>query len=237
MKFINENDLRQIIDLCLERESDHSRKVQAIGEREKSLCVVLIALTGSRANEVLRLTHESIERDRVRLVDGDGVSVSAGKRESLVNWKDYKIYEVDRVRIRIKASKRGRDRLIPIDQAFHSRVKSLRERLKARGCSVAGLISDSARLKTAYINLWRFFESIQDELWGEVRYTLHSFRHTLALNALADGNHIVHIQKMLGHKSMESTYHYLRTAEDESIMNDIPMLVTPSGLGRPRDIK
>jgi integrase len=53
------------------------------------------------------------------------------------------------------------------------------------------------------------------------QFGLHKFRHTYATNMLRDGVDLVSLQKLLGHKDLESTKEYLRALEPDDLREKI----------------
>ena len=56
--------------------------------------------------------------------------------------------------------------------------------------------------------------------------TLHSFRHTFALNYLRRGGSVFHLQKVLGHASLEMTRRYtnLMTEDLQAVHQRLSLL-------------
>jgi integrase/recombinase XerD len=56
--------------------------------------------------------------------------------------------------------------------------------------------------------------------------TLHAFRHTFALNYLRRGGSVFHLQKMLGHSSLEMTRRYanLMTEDLQAVHQRLSLL-------------
>jgi integrase len=200
MKQINETDF----ELMIER---------FISSGPKGLCVALIAATGGRAQELIRVKARDIviEREDQRV-------------ESKVDWDDITIEGVERVKIRVRGFKGSNERWVPLHKRLLAHVKSLKRELEERGPSaeIGWLINSCSRSsETAYQLLRRFFNRTQKELFGGQKYTLHAFRHTLAIRAFTDGQDILRVMTMLGHRSIQSTYHYVKSMQTEKALADI----------------
>jgi integrase/recombinase XerD len=50
-----------------------------------------------------------------------------------------------------------------------------------------------------------FCQTIGTKEGGHCTRTLHAFRHTFAVNYLRKGGSVVHLQKVLGHSSLDMT--------------------------------
>lgn len=164
----------------------------------RSLAVTLIAYTGCRPNEVLKLKDSSIEIDD----------------------------EKKQVSIYIKASKRSNNRLIQLPSHLYAPVKVLRDRMKETKKHLALLLGNTSKsINSNYVLLSRHFFSIQAEILGEVRYTLKSWRHALATRALKSGIDIIEVQVMLGHRKIENTISYLQDYKQSIVLNQVHRLV------------
>lgn len=182
-KNIPQQDYRQLLDVLIQ------------SNESKSLAVLLIAYTGARSNEILKLTHKQI----------DTINTCA---------------------IHIIASKRGVNRWIPLPAHLLAPVKVLRDQLKDRNKALSSLVNSFSDSPTAaYLAISRYFNSLQVELFGEQRYTLHSWRHSLATRAFQKDNDIMAVKTMLGHKSMDATSRYLTEFASSKVLNNIQHLV------------
>lgn len=61
--------------------------------------------------------------------------------------------------------------------------------------------------------------------------TIHSFKHTFSVNYLRLGGSMFHLQKMLGHSTLEMTRRYanLVTADLQAVHERLSLLSTRSG--------
>lgn len=162
----------------------------------KGLAVYLLVFTGARSNEILKANYSHIDVSKTS------------------------------VKIFIKASKQGNDRWISLPLESYARVLGLREKLKDRGCTLAALINDgSLNPITAYKVIRIYFNKLQSMLFGEILYTLHSLRHTMATRALISGKNIFQVKTILGHRSIESSLVYLREYEQSLVLDDVHLIV------------
>lgn len=183
----------------------------------KRLAIALIASSGARANEILRLKSTNIVVQPNEFRDSTNPIDSTNPVES--------------VKIFIEASKGSRNRVVPLTGELLARAKSLKSRLSEReSLTLAALVnSGSWSVSSAYELIRREFNELQVGLWGCQRYTLHSLRHTIAIKALTRGLDIVKVKTLLGHKSINTTMVYLREYEDTLTLDELPSLV-PNGV-------
>lgn len=168
------------------------------------LAAVLVAFTGARSNEILTLDQHSID-----------IVECASKVESIA--------------IRIKSSKGGVDRSIFLPIELYAPVKVFRDSLKEGGLKFFELIGEGRLSLASCYNEFRiYFNSLQLRLFGEQRHTLHAFRHTLAIKAMKAGHNIIEVKRMLGHRSINTTMHYLAEYEASITLNNIHTLVRSS---------
>lgn len=163
----------------------------------KGICLVLIAFTGARPNEILKMKASSIE-----------------------------FIEEDKVVIKIIASKRSDNRTILLPKELLARMKYLGAELKAKGCTLARLIGDASNsIASNYTSVRRYFNGIQIDMFGEQRYTIKSFRHSLAIRAIKSGIDIVNVQVIMGHRSLTSTEKYFKDYKNGITLDNVHKLV------------
>jgi site-specific recombinase XerD len=57
--------------------------------------------------------------------------------------------------------------------------------------------------------------------WSGVRFHVHQFRHTFAVNFLKSSNNIAKLKQLLGHKDISMTIQYLRCLPPTEMRGDI----------------
>lgn len=192
-------------------EREHADILKAcLNGNPKRLAIALIASSGARANEVLKLKSADFT---IKLVD------STNPVDSTI--------PVESVEIFVRSSKGGVSRRIPLPMVFLARAKSLKGALDQReSLTLAGLInSGSLSIDSAYELTRLEFNKIQRELWGSERYTLHGLRHTIAIKAIKSGLDIVKVKTLLGHRSINTTMIYLREYAETLALDELPSLI------------
>lgn len=164
----------------------------------RSLAMLLIAHCGARSNEVLRLTDRGID------------------------------VQNENPRIYIEASKHGNSRWFPLPAYLLAGLESLKKQLKDKQGPLFSIVGISeGSVPSAYELCRLYFNKIQLELFGEQRYTLHAFRHTLAMRALASGEYnLLEVQVMLGHRKIQSTMQYLEEYKRSIVLTKTHTLTT-----------
>lgn len=170
----------------------------------RSLACLLLVYTGARANEVLRLNESCLT---IEMIDG-----------------------VETPKVHIYASKRGENRWIPLPPELLARIKDLRGKLQESGGILASLLVQSfsngqGLIDASYNSCGLYFKSVQVRLFNKVKYTLHAFRHSLAVRAIKSGFDIIEVQAMLGHANINSTYQYLKEYRRSIVLNKVPLLL------------
>lgn len=169
--------------------------------KNRALVTLMLAHLGGRSNEVLRLTADSLD-----IVEDNGRT---------------------HIRVFIEASKNGKNRWLTLPTYLLAHVKNLKAQLTAKDCQMAALVGIGATsVESAYELCRLYFNQIQVEMFGEQRYTLHAFRHTLAMIAIASGEYnLVQVKLLLGHKSIQSTMRYLEEYESTLVLQNVHTLI------------
>jgi len=120
--------------------------------------------------------------------------------------------------VRAETSKSGRTRHLPIHSQIVLHLKDyLNER---RGYKTQYLIVSGNRDdRLSYAGLNRLVNKVR-ELSG-VRFHLHQFRHTFAVNFLKTSNNIAKLKQLLGHNDIRMTMQYLRCLPTKEMRGDI----------------
>jgi integrase/recombinase XerD len=120
--------------------------------------------------------------------------------------------------VRAETSKSGRTRQVPLHSSVLLHLRDyLKERIKYMTPYL--IISAGRDDKLSYegvkhlVNKWR-------EKSG-VRFHLHQFRHTFAVNFLKSSNNIVKLKQLLGHKDIRMTMIYLRCLPVDQMREDV----------------
>lgn len=182
-KNIVNDDYQRLIDRALEDKS------------VKGLCVALIAFTGARANEILKIDSTSIV-----MTDGCAIQIKASK-----NGQDRWIPLPEELYAPVKGLQ---EKLL---------------KRSCQMAALIGDCSKSVHNSYELIRL--YFIKIQKELFGEQRHTLHSFRHSMAVRALKSGLDIIKVKAILGHRSIQATMFYLREYEQGLVLNEVSRIV------------
>jgi integrase/recombinase XerD len=89
------------------------------------------------------------------------------------------------------------------------------------------LFATRAETRLAHRNVLRDVKVVCHNLgFNPPARTLHAFRHTFAVNYLRRGGSVFHLQKVLGHSTLEMTRRYanLRTADLQAIHEQVSLL-------------
>lgn len=121
--------------------------------------------------------------------------------------------------ISFKALKRGSKRMVPVPRDLLSEIVELLSDGSTLGDKLYGKgIAEG----TAARLLRRDFERMNIRLFGFVKYSVHSFRHTFAMTLYErTGNDLVLVKKAVGHKSISSTQRYLEGDSEDDAMKAV----------------
>lgn len=122
------------------------------------------------------------------------------------------------VTVRAETSKIPRTRYLPM----HTQLASyLKDYLAARlGLTTPFLIVSSQRDdRLSYDGLKHLVTNLNN--YSGVRFHLHQFRHTFAVNFLKNSNNIAKLKQLMGHKDIRMTLTYLRCLPTNEMRGDI----------------
>lgn len=200
LKHLNEQDWLSLIE-HINTETVNTRLTQR--ERGAMLCLNILCQTGIRAEELIKLKvsdHDSLNK-----------------------------------RLYITAAKGSNDRVLRISEDLNEKlIKAIRVMGLNNDDVLVGIIdrfytrgSKGHAAKQYLREVWR---ELRVKLFGAIgsRLPMHSLRHTVAVRVLeSNGGQVLKAKVALGHKSIDSTMHYLdyittRDIEDEMISAVIP---------------
>ncbi len=128
------------------------------------------------------------------------------KDASHIKWSQV---DMKRKVIVFKAGKTGLSQSVQIVDHLHEKLESLEQ---TDSLLVFPEISNKRRRDTVRIHLHRILKKYDIPDAG-----LHSFRHSFASHLLSDGVPVFHVQKLLGHKLLETTQIYAHHAKENEI--------------------
>lgn len=104
------------------------------------------------------------------------------------------------------SGKGGRERYVPLDTTVEEVIK---EYLSSRTSSIPEVFVSKKGGALTPRAIQFMVKKYADEASVSKRVTPHTLRHTCATHLLQEGAHLVSIQKLLGHKSLNTTQIYL----------------------------
>jgi site-specific recombinase XerD len=124
------------------------------------------------------------------------------------------------LRIRAETSKSRRQRVVPVNSALATALEDYLEERRRKGLQCARLFVSSRgdRPLTAE-GLLHLVKRVQ-QLSG-VRFHLHQFRHTFAVNFLNRGGDVAKLKQLLGHRDIRMTSAYLRCLPTAAMRGDV----------------
>lgn len=161
---------------------------KAIGMRDRAILETLYA-TGIRHGELFKLN--------VRDFDGRTLSIreGKGKRERIVPLTENSSSWIEKY---IATS-----RIELMNGVYHGKGKSRKKRIVTNPTAL-WLSTNGKRL--SYQQIWKIVKNHAEA--AELDATVHTFRHCCATHLLGRGASLRHIQKLLGHQSLETTQIY-----------------------------
>lgn len=140
-----------------------------------------------------------------------------GARRAEVRSMDCCDVDLGRCEVIIRQGKGGKDRIVPIPGT----LADLLETYLLRRVGIVSLADEPAlfvswhKTRVCFSTIGNIFCRHAKYCGVDSRYTFHSLRHSYATCLLRGGASLLHIQKLLGHKNIETTQIYLGvTTED-----------------------
>lgn len=171
-----------------------SNQNQLKSRRDLAMCKTLL-FTGVRKGELLGIRLQDINLDR---------------RELFVRWQ---------------TSKLKTDRVVPLNGEL---VATLKDYLDYRRKSSVGyknpylFVSMNKDSQLTEHGLKHWVEEIRTR--SGIKFHLHQFRHTYAVNLIQQGCNLAKVKELLGHNSVEMTVKYLRCLPTTMMRMDVENL-------------
>jgi integrase/recombinase XerD len=137
-----------------------------------------------------------------------------------IHWKDV---DFDNLLVLLHG-KGSKDRLVPISLELRKRLFLFQRKTEAKDGFVFGTQGGT---KQGRRNVLRDFKSLCRSLGFEPpERSIHAMRHTFAVNYLRKGGSVFHLQKMLGHSTLEMTRRYanLMTEDLQAVHQRLSLL-------------
>jgi integrase/recombinase XerD len=137
-----------------------------------------------------------------------------------LHWKDI---DFDNLLVLLHG-KGSKDRIVPMSLELRKRLFLYQRKVEARDGLVFGT---QGRTKQGRRNVLRDVKLLCRKLGFEPpARTVHAMRHTFAVNYLRKGGSVFHLQKMLGHATLEMTRRYanLMTEDLQAIHQKVSLL-------------
>jgi len=120
--------------------------------------------------------------------------------------------------VRAETSKSNRTRYIPLHSQL---IKHLKEYLNERKKYTTPylFVSSNRDARLSYAGLKHIVNKLANA--SDVKFHLHQFRHTFAINFLKQNNNIAKLKQLLGHTNLNATLIYLRCLPTNEMRGDI----------------
>lgn len=120
--------------------------------------------------------------------------------------------------VRAEISKSGMTRRLPLHPTAVLYLKDYLNQRKTYTTQYL-IVSSKQDERLTYDGLEHLVKKIREV--SKVRFHLHQFRHTFAINFLKGSNNIAKLKQLLGHRSISMTMAYLRCIPTDEMRNDI----------------
>jgi site-specific recombinase XerD len=125
--------------------------------------------------------------------------------------------------VRAETSKSRLRRTVPISSEHMKLVRDyLTERVRKRLTTPYLFVSSARDDKLSADGLKHLIESVQRA--SGVKFHVHQFRHTFAVNVLNNGSDIAKLKQLLGHRDIRMTATYLRCLPTSAMRGDVETL-------------
>ena len=170
------------------------------GKRPKTLPAVL------SPDEVARLLQAAAPgRDRVLLQVAYGCGLRLGELLAL------QVGDIDSARmvIHVRQGKGAKDRLVPLSRRLLEELRAYWRVCRPRTYLFPGKKPDRALTNGG---VQRLFRAIATRAGLTKRCSMHTLRHSYATHLLEAGVDLLTLKSLLGHRSLETTAHYLHVS-------------------------
>lgn len=137
-----------------------------------------------------------------------------------------RVHEIDFENLLVTLDGKGRkQRVVPF--SFELRKAMASHRKESRRTPDDFLFANRTQTKLGRRNVLRDVKRVCENLgFGPPARTLHAFRHTFAVNYLRRGGSVFHLQKVLGHSTLEMTRRYanLMTEDLQAVHERVSLL-------------
>lgn len=163
---------------------------KAIGVRDRAILETLYA-TGIRHGELFKLNVRDFDGRTLRITEGKG------RRERIVPLTANASAWIEKYM--------ATARIELMNGVYWGKGKSRKKRIVTNPTAL--FLSVNAK-RLSYQQIWKVVKNHAET--AGVDATVHTFRHTCATHLLRHGAGLRHIQKLLGHQSLETTVIYTR---------------------------
>jgi integrase/recombinase XerD len=188
------------------------------GKRPKTLPNVL---SPEEVKCLLEAAHEGLERILLSTTYACGLRIS----EVLA----LQVTDIDAARmvVHVRQGKGAKDRLVPLSARLLAELRGWWRQHRTRPWLFPGFIADRP-LTTG--GAQRLFQRVRQRSGLSKPASMHTLRHSYATHLLEAGVNVVTLQKILGHRDLSTTAHYLHlsTRQLQQTPSLLDLLVVPS---------
>ena len=174
-----------------------------------------VALTKDEVKNLFGAIKNEKHRLMIELMYGAGLRVS-----ELINLKVENL-ELEKGFGFVRAGKGKKDRLFIIADKLKDKIKNLVEGEKLEINSY--LFSSNRKKRYDVWSLQQIIKKAAKKAKISKKISCHTLRHSFATHLIENGQSVVEVQSLLGHKSPETTFTYLHTASPNMIKIRSPL--------------